>query len=204
MEFDQAYVDRLRSELPELPLSRMKRYMEEFGLSRYDADRLTEARSWSDFFDACIREGGDPKTICNWMNGDFARLLNETGEGVGDEEREETKITPAHLVQLTQLVADNTITGKIAKEVFEESYRTGSLPTAVVEARGLTQIADTGAIAEVVSQVLAENPGPVGQYLSGKEGTFGFFVGQIMRKTQGRANPGLVQSELKKQLEGMK
>jgi aspartyl-tRNA(Asn)/glutamyl-tRNA(Gln) amidotransferase subunit B len=185
-------------------LSRMQRYMSLYGLSRYDADRLTEERQWSDFFDACVLAGGEPKAICNWMGSDFSRLLNETGQAVGIEDREESKITPTHMVELTQLISSGAISGKSAKEVFEECFRTGELPKKVVESKGLSQISDGGAISGAVADVLKENPGPVQQFLGGKEGIMGFLVGQVMKKTQGRANPPMVQAEVRRQLEAMK
>jgi aspartyl-tRNA(Asn)/glutamyl-tRNA(Gln) amidotransferase subunit B len=204
MHFTPEYIDELRASIPELPLSRMSRYMNDLGLSRYDSDRLTESRAWSDFFDSAVSLGGEPKTLANWMGSDFARLLNETGQGVGDEDREETKITPGHLVELTKMIEGGAISGKIAKEVFEECFKSGDLPSEVVKVKGLTQISDTDAISAVVAEVLQANPGPLGQYLAGKESTFGFFVGQVMKKTQGRANPALLQEEIRRQLEALK
>lgn len=204
IQFDEGTVSRIKEDLPELALSRMQRYMSVYGLNRYDADRLTEERQWSDFFEACVLGGGDPKAICNWMNADFSRLLNETGQAVGIEDREESKITPAHLVELTKLISSGAISGKSAKEVFEECFRTGSMPKMIVEAKGLSQISDEGAIASAVADVLRENPGPVEQFLGGKEGTMGFLVGQVMKRTQGRANPPMVQAEVRRQLEAMR
>ena len=204
LQFDEDTVARVRENLPELALSRLNRYINQYGLSYYDADRLTEERSWSDFFEACMLEGGEPKAVCNWMNGDFSRLLNETGQAVGVEDREESKITPAHLVELTKMIASGEISGKIAKEVFEDCFNSGSMPKKVVEAKGLSQISDEGAITQAVADVLKENPGPVEQYLGGKEGIMGFLVGQVMKKTQGRANPPMVQGEVRKQLEEMR
>lgn len=204
MEFTEDYIESLRKTIPELALSRMKRYLAEYGLSRYDADRLVESRAWADFFEEAVRLGGDPKAICNWMNGDFAKRLNETGQGVGEADREESKVRPGHIAELTTLIADGTISGKIGKEVFDQCFDTGAMPAEVVKSKGLTQITDNTAIAQVVADVLKENPGPVEQFLGGKETTMGFLVGQVMKKTQGRANPPLVQQEVRRQLEEMK
>ena len=200
MQFTEEYIERLRATIPELPVARLIRYQKELGLSEYDANILISVPQWSDFFEACIKLGGDPKTICNWMNGDFARKLKDTGEGVGEEGREETKITPAHLVELTKLIDEGTISGKSAKDIFNESFDTGKMPKTIVEEKGLTQISDNSFIIKAVEEVLNDNPGPVEQFLSGKEGVIGFLVGQVMKKTQGRANPPMVQQEVRRQL----
>lgn len=200
MQFTEEYIEKLRASIPELPVARLMRYQKELGLSEYDANILISEPQWSDFFEACIKLGGDPKTICNWMNGDFARKLKDTGEGVGDEGREETKITPAHIVELTKLIEEGTISGKSAKDIFNESFDTGKMPKTIVEEKGLTQISDNSFIIKAVEEVLNDNPGPVEQFLSGKEGVIGFLVGQVMKKTQGRANPPMVQQEVRRQL----
>lgn len=191
MEFDEAYVEELRRNLPELPLAKFRRYTQEYGLSEYDANLLIADRDWAYWFEDAIAKGGDPKAICNWMNSDFAKLLNEEGKKVG-----ESKVTPSHLVELTKLIADGTISGKIAKKLFADSYQTGKMPAELVKESGATQITDDGAIRPIVEKVLTDNPDVVEKYKSGQESVKGFLVGQIMRQSQGRANPGIVQKLL--------
>ncbi len=205
MNFREEQVEAARASLPELPLAKSLRYQRALGLSVYDAGVLTADQSWAGFFEAAVAQGGDAKQVCNWMNGDFAKFLNEAGETAlaeGDaEEGATSKVRPKHLVELTKLIDAGTISGKIAKEVFADMYRTGEMPSDLVKSKGLTQISDPGEVFAVCQDVVRENAGQVEQYKAGKEGLFGFFVGQVMKKTQGRANPGLVQESLKKALE---
>jgi aspartyl-tRNA(Asn)/glutamyl-tRNA(Gln) amidotransferase subunit B len=196
MAFTEEYIERLRSELPELPLAKVRRYQDALGLSEYDANLLTSDRDWAAYFEQCVHVGGDPKLVCNWMNGDFAKLLNEEGKRAANSE-----VTPAHLVELTQLIADGTISGKTAKDVFTESYRTGKMPSEVVQERGATQISDTGAIAPIVQDVLSANPDVVAKYKSGNQSVKGFLVGQVMKLSQGRANPKLAQDLVQQALD---
>lgn len=209
MQFTEEYIESLRATLPELPLAKFRRYQSEMGLSEYDAGQLVVERPWAEYFEEAVRQGGDPKAICNWMNGDLAAHLNETGQVATLEEshhegREISKVKPQHLVELTKLIEAGTISGKIAKEVFTDMFKSGEMPAELVKAKGLTQISDDGPIIEAIQIVLEENPGPVEQYVSGKEGVFGFFVGQVMRKTQGRANPQKVQELMRQALEQKK
>jgi aspartyl-tRNA(Asn)/glutamyl-tRNA(Gln) amidotransferase subunit B len=191
MEFTDDYIEGLRANLPELPLAKLRRYQSEYGLNDYDANLLVADRDWAYWFEAAVAEGGDPKAICNWMNSDFAKMLNEEGKTAT-----ESNITPAHLVELTKLIADGTISGKIAKKIFAESYSTGKMPKALVSESGATQITDTDSIRAIVVEVLGANPDVVAKYLSGQVSVKGFLVGQIMKQSQGRANPGVVQSLL--------
>jgi len=186
MVFDEAYIERLRAELPELPLAKFRRYQADFGLSAYDANILIADRAWSEFFEACVALGGEPKAVCNLMNSDFAKLLNEAGINA-----QESKLTPAHLVELTNLVAKGTISGKIAKTVIADSFATGEMPAKLVEASGATQVSDTVAIQAIVDQVLANNPDVVAKYKAGAVSVKGFLVGQVMKESKGRANPQL-------------
>ncbi len=191
MEFTDEYIEGLRANLPELPLAKLRRYQSEYGLNDYDANLLVADRDWAYWFEAAVAEGGDPKAVCNWMNSDFAKMLNEEGKTAT-----ESNITPAHLVELTKLIADGTISGKIAKKIFAESYSTGKMPKALVSESGATQITDTDSIRAIVVEVLGANPDVVAKYLSGQVSVKGFLVGQIMKQSQGRANPGVVQSLL--------
>lgn len=199
MTFTDERIAEARAALPELPLAKKLRYVEVFGLSEYDAGVLTADRAWADFFETCTQAGGDPKSICNWLNGDFARLLNESGQSIDPKSgRELSKVTVNHLVELTKLIEKGTISGKIAKTIFEDMFTSGEMPAALVEKSGMTQIADTGAIEVFASEVIAENAGIVEKFKSGQENVMGFLVGQLMKKSQGRANPQLAQEILRK------
>lgn len=204
MHFTDEVIDSVRHSLPEMPFAKQQRYMNDLGLSSYDAGVLISDLEWALFFEEAVSLGGDPKLICNWMNGDFAANLKESGQVARSSGRtsEEviSKVTPALIVELVGLITDEIITGKIAKELFVDIFETGESPKALVESKGLVVITDEGAISKAIAEVLAENPGQLEQYRNGKEGLFGFFVGQTMRKTGGRANPKVVQEELKKQL----
>ena len=208
MHFTKEHKDRVRGSLPELPLAKQRRYMDELGLSDYDAGVLVSDQLWAAFFEEAVGLGGDPKKVCNWMNGDFAASLNETGQvaratGVSVEDDEVlSKVTPRMLVELTQLIDDGTISGKMAKDIFPEMFKDGKSAKALVDEKGLSVISDEGAISAAIAEVLAANPAQVEQFREGKESLIGFFVGQTMKKTGGRANPQVVQAELRKQLSG--
>ena len=196
MVFEASYIESLRAALPELPMAKLRRYKDELGLSDYDAGVMTADTDWSAWFEEAIREGGEPKAVCNWMNAEFARLLNENGLAARD-----SKVNPKSLVELTRLVGDGTINGKTAKAVFAESFETGESPRAIVEKQGATQISDRGPIEEAARAVLAENPAIVEKFKAGNLGVKGFLVGQVMKKTGGRANPKLVQDVVAEELD---
>ena len=187
MQFTQDYIDCLRSSLPELPLAKLMRYQKDYSLSDYDANLLTADVDWATWFEEAIAKGGEPKAICNWMNSEFAKLINE--EGISARQ---SKITPEHLVDLTKLIENNTISGKIAKQVFLDSYKTGKMPSDLVKESGATQISDDSTIKAIIEAVLAKNTDVVEKYKAGQVSVRGFLVGQIMRESQGRANPGIV------------
>ena len=196
MVFEESYIEGARAGLPELPLARLNRYKDDLGLSEYDAGILTADTDWSAWFEEAVALGGEPKAVCNWMNAEFAKLLNEKGITA-----RESRITPESLVELTKLVADGTINGKTAKAVFAEAFAGGDSPRAIVERQGATQISDRGPIEAAADAVLAENPEIVAKYKGGNLGVKGFLVGQLMKKTGGRANPKLVQDVLAERLE---
>lgn len=195
MTFDEPYIEGLANTIPELPLSRSLRYERDFGLSAYDATLLVAELDWAEFFEKAVALGGHPKSICNWMNADFARLLNNRGLPV-----RQSKVTPAHLVDLSRLIDSGAISGKIAKDVFEESFESARLPSEIVSEGGRTQISDRDQVAAWCEQSIAENPQVLAKYKSGQESVAGFFVGQVMKKSEGRANPALVQEVLKEVL----
>ena len=188
MEFTEEYIESLRASLPELPLAKYRRYRDNYGLSDYDANWLIADKEWAYYFEEAVTTGGDPKAVYNWMSSDFSGLLNEDGLTPRT-----SKITPAHLVELTKLVSDGTISGKIAKTLFKDAYKSGKMPADLVKESGATQISDESAIKEIVANVLSANPDVVAKFQSGQAGVKGFLVGQVMKQSQGRANPGMVQ-----------
>jgi aspartyl-tRNA(Asn)/glutamyl-tRNA(Gln) amidotransferase subunit B len=186
MQFDDATIADLRASLPELPLAKLRRYQDSLGLSPYDASVLVADRDWANYFEACVQLGGDPKGVCNWMNSEFARLLNESGQAAA-----ESKVTPAHIVDLLRILAEGQINGKMAKTIFADSFESGKLPSELAAGGG--QITDEDAVREIVRGVLAANPAIVEKFRGGNEGVKGFLVGQVMKQSEGRANPQLAQ-----------
>lgn len=188
-------IERIRRELPELPDSRARRFMSEYGLSAYDAGVLTSSRHLAEFFEACAQSYRDPKTVSNWLTGEFLRLVNARNVEIRD-----VKLTPRHVVEMLELIDNGTISGKIAKTVFEEMFDTGKRAEEIVKEKGLVQISDEAELGRIVDEVLAANPGVVADYRSGKEKALAFLVGQVMKATKGKANPQLVNKLLKERL----
>lgn len=188
MEFTDEYIESLRASLPELPVARRKRYTEVLGLSAYDASLLiTDDPAWAEYFDEAVALGGDPKLVCNWMNGDFQAMLGESGLLA-----RESRVSPAHIVDLVGLVGSGRINGRQAKEIFARTFETGEKPFEIVQRDGLEQLTDEAAIRHLVIEAMNQNPDAVKKYREGKTNIQGFLVGQIMKKTQGKANPELV------------
>lgn len=200
MRFDADFIARIRASLPELPNAVRDRFVRDYALSPKDADRMVAYRAWAEWFEACVALGGDPKAILNWMISDFAKHLNETGQAVPGMEGDPTVVTPEHLVELTQMISSGTLGGKAAKTVFMETFRTGERPGSVVARLGLAQFSDTAALAELVDEILAENPELVEKYRAGKLQVLGFLVGLAMKKTNGRANASVVKEEFSRRL----
>ncbi|MGB9845964.1 MAG: Asp-tRNA(Asn)/Glu-tRNA(Gln) amidotransferase subunit GatB [Desulfotomaculales bacterium] len=192
---DRRWVEEIRASLPELPDQRRRRYTAEYGLPAYDAAVLTSTRELADYFEACVALYPDPKAVSNWMMSELARLLNAS-----NMEITQCRVRPEHLAKLLRLVEKGTISGKIAKTVFEEMFVTGKDPENVVGEKGLVQITDVEALAAVVEEVIARNPKVVADYRSGKEKALGFLVGQVMKETKGKANPELVNRLFKERL----
>jgi len=190
------WVARLRAELPELPDAKKARFVRDFGLSAEDAAVLVAERETALFFER-VAEGRDAKTAANWVMGDLFGALNRLGIGI-----EASPVSADQLGQLIDLIANGTVSGRLAKEIFAEMVACGADPAAIVEARGLRQVTDEGAIAAAVDQVLAAQADKVAEYRVGRDKLYGFFVGQVMRATQGKANPALVNEFLKKKLAG--
>jgi aspartyl-tRNA(Asn)/glutamyl-tRNA(Gln) amidotransferase subunit B len=191
---DEAWVEALRQDLPELPDPKKARFVGEYGLTVYDAGVLVAEQATANFFEE-VAKGRDVKTAANWVTGDLFAALNRMGRTI-----EQSPVSAANLGKLLDLMADNTINGRIAKDVFTAMVETGDDPAAIVEARGLRQVTDTGAIDAAVDAVLAANPDKVADYRAGKDKLFGFFVGQVMKAMAGKGNPALVNEVLKRKL----
>ncbi len=199
---NEAEIERIRALLPELPQAKRERFARDYGLAAYDAAQLTASRESADFFEDLVRASrAEPKTCANWQTGEFAAALNRDGLEVGH-----SPVGAEALGALLRRIADGTISGKIAKEVFEAMWRREAegpgAADAIIEARGLEQISDTGAIEKMVDEVLAANARQVEDYRAGKEKAFNSLVGQVMKAAKGKANPGQVNAILKKKLGG--
>ncbi len=191
---DEAWVAGLRAGLPELPDTKRARFVAEHGLSAYDAAVLVADQETAAFFET-VTAGRDAKLAANWMMGDFFAALNRTGRSIAD-----SPVSAAALGELLDLLTDQTINGRIAKEVFEAMVDTGQSPASIVESKGLRQVTDTGAIGAAVEGVLSANPGKLAEYRAGKDKLFGFFVGQVMKAMAGKGNPALVNEALRQRL----
>ena len=191
---EQSWVDALRAALPELPDTKRARFISDYGLTPYDAGVLVAEQSTALFFEA-VAQGRDAKQAANWVTGDLFGALNRTGTSI-----ETSPVSAENLGALLDLIADNTINGKIAKQVFEDMVATGAAPAAIVEAKGLRQVTDTSAIDAAVDAIMAANPDKVAEYRSGKDKLFGFFVGQVMKAMAGKGNPALVNTAIKAKL----
>jgi aspartyl-tRNA(Asn)/glutamyl-tRNA(Gln) amidotransferase subunit B len=194
LQLTQEFVDEIKKSLPELPDQKIKRYNEQFGLSLYDANVLAAERNTAEFFESVARSS-DPKLAANWISVELFGRLNKESKSL-----EESPITASQLAQLINLIEDGTISGKIAKTVFEIMFEQGGEPKSIVEKHGLKQVTDTSFIETEIDKVLAANPDKVAEYRSGKDKLFGFFVGQVMKATQGKANPQAVNDILIKKL----
>ncbi len=190
-------IDAIRTSLPELPDARRDRFLKDYGLSTYDAGVLTASREMADYFEAVVNASGEAKLVANWVTGDLSGFLNKDNREVSD-----SPVSADMLAGMIQRIKDNTISGKIAKEVFEAMWNGEGSADDIIEKRGLKQITDTGAIETEIDRVIAENPQQVEQFRAGKEKLLGFFVGQVMKATQGKANPAQLNELLKKKLSG--
>jgi aspartyl-tRNA(Asn)/glutamyl-tRNA(Gln) amidotransferase subunit B len=193
---EEAFIEELRKSLPELPDQKAARFVQQYGIPAYDAQVLTASRELAAFYeDVAAAVPGEAKLAANWVMGDFSGALNKDGLDVTA-----SKLSSRQLGGLLARIVDNTISGKLAKEVFELMWAEGADADAVIEARGLKQITDSGAIEKVIEQIMAANPRQLADYRSGKDKLFGFFVGQAMKATGGKANPALLNELLKKKL----
>jgi aspartyl-tRNA(Asn)/glutamyl-tRNA(Gln) amidotransferase subunit B len=197
---DDAFITAVRQTLPELPDEKATRYQRDYGLSEYDAGVLTASRELGAFYETVVADLKDPaqaKLAANWVMGDFSAFLNRDSLDIT-----QAKVDAQQLAALLHRIVDNTISGKIAKEVFEAMWVEGKTADAIIESKGLKQITDTSAIEKVIDAVMAANPGQLADYRSGKDKLFAFFVGQVMKVTAGKANPAQVNELLKKKLAG--
>ncbi len=196
---DDALVEEIRASLPELPRERAARYQRDLGLSAFDAQLLTAERATAEFFDATLdlygRGAEAAKRVANWLNGEAARLANETGAAPDD-----WRVTPAHLAGILRLLDAGAVNGNGAKVVFEEIFRHGGDPESVVRARSLGQVSDEGAIEAAVDRALAASPGEVERYRAGNRKLLGYFVGQVMKELRGKGNPAVVNATVKRKL----
>ena len=195
LELDQAFLDECKASLPELPDAKRKRF-EALGITPYNASVLTAEVETARWFDALLAAGAEPKQGANWVVAELFGALNRRGESI-----DASPVAPAQAAELLGLVADGTISGTIAKQVFEIMLETGEGAAAIVEERGLKQTSDTGAIDAEIDKILAANADKVAEYKSGKQQLFGFFVGQVMKAMQGKANPGVVNERLRAKLD---
>jgi aspartyl-tRNA(Asn)/glutamyl-tRNA(Gln) amidotransferase subunit B len=193
---EEDWVAALKASLPELPDAKRQRFMQSYGLSAYDAAVLVAEKATADYYET-VAKGRDPKIAANWVTGDFFAALNRLGRSI-----EDPPVTAAALGGLLDLMADNTINGRIAKDVFEAMVETGKDAAAIVDEKGLRQVTDTGAIDAAVDRILAANADKVAEYRAGKDKLFGFFVGQAMKAMAGKGNPGLINETLKRKLAG--
>jgi aspartyl-tRNA(Asn)/glutamyl-tRNA(Gln) amidotransferase subunit B len=193
----EGFVEQVRATLPELPDAKRSRFMRDYGLSVYEAGILTASRELADYYEDAVRVAGDPKLCANWVLGDLAGALNKSGLDIT-----QSRVSPKELGGLLRRIQDHTLSGKLAKQVFEAMWAGEGDADTVIEKQGLKQITDTSAIEAVIDQVLAANPKQLQQYRGGQEKLFGFFVGQVMKATQGKANPQQVNLLLEKKLRG--
>ena len=191
------FVEQIRSQLPELPDAKKQRFMESFGLSTYDAEVLVADKQVAEYFEEVVAAKADPKLVCNWISGELMRIMNENKVDIRN-----VGIPAESLASLIQFLQEGSISGKIAKTVFEEMVQSGKDPATIIEVRGLKQVSDEGALRGLLETLLNNNPKQVEQYRAGKTQIKGFFVGQVMKETKGQANPKIVNQLLEELLNG--
>lgn len=195
LKLEQEWIDRFQSSLPELPAMRARRFVTQYGLPEYDAAVLTASKGIADYFETSVKQFNQPKTVSNWVMGELTRELNNSGTDLAV-----SPVSPERLVGLLQMVEKGTISLKVAREIFPDMYSSGKTPEQIVQERGLTQVSDEGALEKMIEDVLAKSPTQVAQFKEGKQQVLGFLVGQVMKASGGKANPGKVNELLKKTL----
>ena len=194
---DDDWVDRARKELPELPEHKAQRFITESGVTEYDAEVLTSSRSLAEYFEQCVALHHNGKAVSNWIMGEVTRALNDSGKNITH-----CPVSPNQLAELLKLIDNGAISGKIAKIVFDGMWKSGKDPKAIVEEQGLVQISDSSQIEAIIEEILTREAGQVMEYRGGKDKLLGFFVGQVMKASKGKANPALVNELLLKKLKG--
>ena len=195
LKLDREWVEAFRADLPELPAVRTRRFVEEYGLPEYDAGVLTATKDVAEYFETSVKLFPQPKTVSNWVMGELTRELHTSGTAIGA-----SPVSPERLATLLRLVDNGAVSLKVARDIFPEMYSTGKTPEQIVQEKGLTQLSDEGALGQIVDEVLAKNPAQVEQYKQGKPQVLGFLVGQVMKASGGKANPGKVNELLKQKL----
>ena len=195
LKLEKEWIEGCSNQVTELPAARMKRFVSEFRLSEYDAGVLTASKAMADYFESCVRLFNQPKTISNWVMGELSRELNNSGIDASV-----SPVSPERLVSLLQMVDNGTVSLKVAREIFPEVYSSGKAPEQIVGEKGLIQLSDEGALEKIIDEVLAKNPTQVAQFKEGKQQVLGFLVGQVMKASGGKANPGKVNELLRKRL----
>jgi aspartyl-tRNA(Asn)/glutamyl-tRNA(Gln) amidotransferase subunit B len=193
LRVSQAWLGRIREEMPELPADKRRRFVESYGLREYDAGVLTATRAVSDYFEKAAAASGDPRTAANWVAGDLMGALK--GRDIA-----ESRVSPEQLGELVSLISSGELSGKLAKDIFAKMFASGESARAIVDREGVRQISDSDALGKIVDEVIAGNPKQVEQYKSGKTAVLGFLVGQVMKASKGQANPGAVNELLKQKL----
>ena len=197
LKLDEEWIEGCRKHVAELPAVRMRRFVSEFGLSEYDAGVLTASKAVADYYETCVGLFNQPKIVSNWVMGELTRELNHSGTDASA-----SPVSPERLVSLLQLVEQGTISLKVAREIFPEVYSSGKTAEQIVQEKGLIQVSDESALDKIIDGVLAKNPTQVAQFKEGKQQVLGFLVGQVMKASGGKANPGKVNELLKKRLRG--
>jgi aspartyl-tRNA(Asn)/glutamyl-tRNA(Gln) amidotransferase subunit B len=195
LKFSDEWIEKLRSELPELPMAKLKRFTSDYGIPMADAEVLVDSPELAEFYDACVSGYRDPKVVANWLTTELLRLLNATGKSLG-----ETSLTPGHVCGLLEMVDAGTINRNTAKAVFEEMFSTGKTALEIVRQKGLEQVSDEAAIESIVNRVLEANPNEVKRFRAGEVKLLSWFVGQVMKETRGKANPATVNKLLQEKL----
>jgi len=191
------FIERVRSSMPELPEARRKRFMDQYRLSFADASQLTSERTLADYYERAAEASGNPKAASNWIRSELLRELEAGGISAGA-----SPVTPENLAALVRLIDEGKISGKQGKEVLVDMFSTGDSPSAIIEKHGLVQVSDTGEIDRLIDGVMAGNQAQLEQYRAGKEALFGFFVGQVLKASKGKANPKIVNDRLREKLRG--
>jgi len=195
LKLEKEWIEDCRKHVTELPAARLQRFVSEFALSEYDAGVLTASKAVADYFESCVKLFNQPKKVSNWVMGELTRELNNSGTDASA-----SPVSPERLVSLLQMVEKDTVSLKVAREIFPEVYSSGKAPEQIVQEKGLIQVSDEGALDKIIDEVLAKNPTQVVQFKEGKQQVLGFLVGQVMKASGGKANPGKVNELLKKKL----